>query len=209
MTNIHLLVIIHGMWGNPGHIAELARVACETHSVASSDGTVLHVLKAKSIRDNSTYDGVDWGGERVAKEARPSLQSWRELDVTNRDLQKVAETVEEFESKGDRVTRFSVTGYSLGGLVARYLIGWGLPLFVYDSEGSHPRIAAFYTIKVSSNTLHLSTLMPLLRHMLGCLAILLSFPLFQPFLDPSFFRERASSSFVSINGLQKGAPCSL
>ena len=34
--------------------------------------------------------------------------------------------MEELESKGDRVTRFSVTGYSLGGLVARYLIGWGL-----------------------------------------------------------------------------------
>lgn len=33
------------------------------------------------------------------------------------------ETVEELESKEDRVTRFSVTGYSLGGLVARYLIG--------------------------------------------------------------------------------------
>jgi len=103
MTNIHLLVIIHGMWGNPGHIAELARVARETHSVASSDGTVLHVLKSESIRDNSTYDGVDWGGERVAKE--------------------VTETVEEIEGKGDRVTRFSVTGYSLGGLVARYLVG--------------------------------------------------------------------------------------
>ena len=73
MTNIHLLVIIHGMWGNPGHIAELARVARETHSVASSDGTILHVLKSESIRDNSTYDGVDWGGERVAKEA--GLQS--------------------------------------------------------------------------------------------------------------------------------------
>ena len=50
------------MWGNPGHIAELARVARETHSVASSDGTVLHILKSESIIDNSTYDGVDWGG---------------------------------------------------------------------------------------------------------------------------------------------------
>lgn len=69
MTDIHLLVIIHGMWGNPGHIAELARVARETYSNASSDGTILHVLKSESIRDNSTYDGVDWGGERVAKEA--------------------------------------------------------------------------------------------------------------------------------------------
>ena len=33
------------------------------------------------------------------------------------------ETVEELEGKGDRVTRFSVTGYSMGGLVARYLVG--------------------------------------------------------------------------------------
>ena len=68
MTNIHLLVLIHGMWGNPAHIAELDRIARETYSDAGSDGTVLHVLKAESIRDNSTYDGVDWGGERIAKE---------------------------------------------------------------------------------------------------------------------------------------------
>lgn len=73
MTNIHLLVLIHGMWGNPAHIAELDRIARETHSAAGSDGAVLHVLKAESIRDNSTYDGVDWGGERIAKEVRVFL----------------------------------------------------------------------------------------------------------------------------------------
>ena len=56
--------------------------------------------------------------------------------------------------------------------------------------------------------LHQSTLIPLLRRMLGCLAILLSIPLSQPFLDPRFFRERASNSFVSTSGLQKDAPCS-
>ena len=56
------------MWGNPAHIAELERIANETYSDAGSDGTILHVLKAESIRDNSTYDGVDWGGERIAKE---------------------------------------------------------------------------------------------------------------------------------------------
>ena len=56
------------MWGNPAHISELERIARETYSGAESDGTVLHVLKAESIRDDSTYDGVDWGGERLAKE---------------------------------------------------------------------------------------------------------------------------------------------
>jgi hypothetical protein len=79
MTNIHLLVLIHGMWGNPAHLAELARIVHETHSDASADGTVLHVLNAESIRDNSTYDGVDWGGERVAKEVHLQSCALREL----------------------------------------------------------------------------------------------------------------------------------
>lgn len=69
MAPIHLLVLIHGMWGNPGHLAELARIARETHSTAS-DGTKLHVLLAEANREDSTYDGIDWGGERVADEVR-------------------------------------------------------------------------------------------------------------------------------------------
>lgn len=103
MTAIHLLVLVHGMWGNPQHLAELARIAEETHTTSNVDGTTLHILRAETIKDDSTYDGVDWGGERIAKE--------------------VVETVKELESKGDHVVRFSVTGYSLGGLIARYCIG--------------------------------------------------------------------------------------
>lgn len=68
MTAIHLLVLIHGMWGNPQHLAEAARIIQEVHSEPSSDGTKLHVLMAEAIREESTYDGIDWGGERVAKE---------------------------------------------------------------------------------------------------------------------------------------------
>ncbi|KDR80681.1 hypothetical protein GALMADRAFT_61407 [Galerina marginata CBS 339.88] len=103
MTQIHLLVLIHGMWGNPEHLAEAARIARETHSEPSSNGITLHVLVAESIKEESTYDGVDWGGERIAKE--------------------VVDTVKGLEEKGDSVIRFSVTGYSLGGLIARYCIG--------------------------------------------------------------------------------------
>ncbi|KAF5316535.1 hypothetical protein D9619_006440 [Psilocybe cf. subviscida] len=103
MTNIHLLVLIHGMWGNPRHVAELARVARETHAKESEDGTLLHVLLVETIQEDSTYDGVDWGGERVAKE--------------------VLKAVKELESEGDNVIRFSATGYSLGGLIARYCVG--------------------------------------------------------------------------------------
>ncbi|KIR57680.1 lipid particle protein [Cryptococcus bacillisporus CA1873] len=50
-----------------------------------------------------TYDGIDVCASRVA---------W-ELD----------EKVKELEARGKHVAKFSLTGYSLGGLVARYLVG--------------------------------------------------------------------------------------
>lgn len=102
--SIHLLVLVHGMWGNPGHLAEMNRIIQETKGAGpSDDGTELEVLLAEANRDQSTYDGIDWGGERVADE------------VTNK--------VEELEASGKNVVKFSITGYSLGGLVSRYVIG--------------------------------------------------------------------------------------
>lgn len=68
MTSVHLLVLIHGMWGNPAHLAELNRVITETYATPSSDGIELQVLLAEKNREESTYDGIDWGGERVAQE---------------------------------------------------------------------------------------------------------------------------------------------
>lgn len=81
MTNIHLLVLIHGMWGKPSHVAELARVVRETHEKKGADGTLLHVLQVETVREGSTYDGVDWGGERVAKEVRRRVLRFDERGV--------------------------------------------------------------------------------------------------------------------------------
>ncbi|KAG6914058.1 hypothetical protein DXG01_002735 [Tephrocybe rancida] len=100
--SVHLLVLIHGMWGNPGHLSELKRIITETYA-SSSDGIQLEVLLAETNRDNSTYDGIDWGGERVAQE--------------------VVDKVAELEKDKKTVSKFSITGYSLGGLIARYVIG--------------------------------------------------------------------------------------
>lgn len=58
------------MWGNPGHLAELARIIRETYASPGPDGIQLEVLLAETNREESTYDGIDWGGERVAKEVR-------------------------------------------------------------------------------------------------------------------------------------------
>jgi hypothetical protein len=73
MPETHLLVLIHGMWGNPGHLAEVYRIMDETRvQVAKQDpsGTQLEILLAKTNSEESTYDGIDWGGERVAEEVR-------------------------------------------------------------------------------------------------------------------------------------------
>lgn len=67
---VHLLVLVHGMWGNPGHLAEMARIIRETKEEVGPDGTKLHVLLAETNREDSTYDGIDWGAERVAEEVR-------------------------------------------------------------------------------------------------------------------------------------------
>lgn len=68
--NVHLLVLVHGMWGTPKHLAELARIAHETYSEPNADGTYLQILMAETVQEDSTYDGIDWGGEKVATEVR-------------------------------------------------------------------------------------------------------------------------------------------
>ncbi|KAG9313033.1 heme peroxidase [Chiua virens] len=106
MTDIHLLVLVHGMWGNPAHLAHMDKIIREVKGntgSAISDCPELAVLVAETNRDESTYDGIDWGGERVAQE--------------------ILEEIKTHEDQGKKVTRFSITGYSLGGLLARYVVG--------------------------------------------------------------------------------------
>lgn len=73
------------------------------------DEDQLHVLCAKANSGNYTYDGIETGGERVAHE--------------------IEETMEALEKEGQKITKLSIVGYSLGGLIARYAIG------LLDSRG--------------------------------------------------------------------------
>jgi hypothetical protein len=68
---VHLLVLIHGMWGNPDHLSELARIIREEKGATHAD-LELRVLVAQTNSGESTYDGIDWGGERVAEEVQHS-----------------------------------------------------------------------------------------------------------------------------------------
>ncbi len=122
--NVHLLVLIHGMWGNPSHLASMHRIVKETRihgDLVEQDGATLHVMMPETNKDESTYDGIDWGGERLAAEASAFFILTCITSLIT--LQQIFQEIEKLESDGKYVVRFSVTGYSLGGLLARYVIG--------------------------------------------------------------------------------------
>ncbi|KAK3946015.1 putative serine esterase-domain-containing protein [Diplogelasinospora grovesii] len=94
----HLCVLVHGLWGNPNHMANIAK-ALRAQYLPDK----LYILVAKRNAGSFTYDGIELGGERVCVEIEEELQI--------------------IESKGGNIKKLSVVGYSLGGLVARYAIG--------------------------------------------------------------------------------------
>lgn len=63
----------------------------------------LHILVAKRNSGSFTYDGIERGGERVCHE--------------------IEEEIEKLAQTGQEITRISLVGYSLGGLVSRYAVG--------------------------------------------------------------------------------------
>ncbi|KAG9044817.1 hypothetical protein FS837_007500 [Tulasnella sp. UAMH 9824] len=109
-SRVHLLVCVHGMWGEPGHVSRLAEVVKETHP-EPEDGVELDVLVAETNRDENTYDGVDWGAERVIEEIKARITSIEGSAPSSSSAIR------------RKVTRFSIFGYSLGGLVSRYTVG--------------------------------------------------------------------------------------
>jgi hypothetical protein len=63
-----MLIVSPGMWGRPDHLKALEATIRETVESKTVDDVQLEVLVAKTNQTISTYDGVDWGGERVAAE---------------------------------------------------------------------------------------------------------------------------------------------
>lgn len=85
------------LWGKPSHLDYVASALRDKY-----DDDVF-ILCPKANSGNYTYDGIELGGERLVHE--------------------IEETLESLAEKGQKITKFSVVGYSLGGLLARYAIG--------------------------------------------------------------------------------------
>lgn len=94
----HLCVLVHGLWGNPIHMASVAKALRAKHPADK-----VYILCVKRNSGSFTYDGIELGGERVCLEIEEELRA--------------------IESRGGKIKKLSVVGYSLGGLVARYAIG--------------------------------------------------------------------------------------
>ncbi|KFY32578.1 hypothetical protein V493_00047 [Pseudogymnoascus sp. VKM F-4281 (FW-2241)] len=94
----HLCVLVHGLWGNPMHLKNVAKVLREKYSEDK-----LHILVSKRNSGSFTYDGIELGGQRVCQEIE-------------QELKRLSES-------GQTVKKLSMFGYSLGGLVARYTVG--------------------------------------------------------------------------------------
>lgn len=84
--------------GSPSHLEVMGRCLRLKHPQES-----LQILVAKANRGDLTCDGIELGGERVCRE--------------------IEEEIEKLAEVGKEIKRFSIVGYSLGGLVARYVIG--------------------------------------------------------------------------------------
>lgn len=86
-------------------------VAKAVRAAFSEDKLYLLVVQRNS--GNFTYDGIETGGERVCQEIEEELQA--------------------IKSKGGKITKISVVGYSQGGLVARYAVGLLYAKGVFDA----------------------------------------------------------------------------
>jgi hypothetical protein len=96
------------LWGQPSHLGRLAGALRDAFP-----DEMIEILVAEKNIGNSTYDGIELGGERVTKEIEDHIAKLKE--------------------EGKIVEKLSITGYSLGGLVARYVVGLLYSRGVFDT----------------------------------------------------------------------------
>lgn len=98
----HLIVLIHGLWGSSKNLARLESVL--HHSFEDSDLCTIHTYAPECFSHFKTYDGIALIGDYII----PNLFD---------HLAKL------HHENGILIDEISFIGYSLGGLITRYIIG--------------------------------------------------------------------------------------
>ncbi|KAI9024572.1 putative serine esterase-domain-containing protein [Hyaloraphidium curvatum] len=128
MAAVHVVVLVHGLLGTPEHLAymrwRLEGFDAERRAVGDSAWTPLSLLVAASNASFLTYDGIDVCGRRVIAELEAHAAA--------------------LAADGKKAAKLSIVGYSLGGLIARYVVGQLLKANFFAENNIRP--ANFVTL---------------------------------------------------------------
>ncbi len=102
-ASVHLVVLQHGLWGNPAHL-RIVKEHLEAHLQPKSSTDSLQFVYSDVNVGYLTYDGVDVCGDRLV----------------------------ELVLQQGQVDKLSLIGYSLGGLMCRYAAGKLLALGYFE-----------------------------------------------------------------------------
>lgn len=98
----HLIVFVHGLWGSSSNLARFESVM--HHSLDKSDVCNFHTYAPSCFSHFKTYDGIEAIGDYVIVDLLNHMQVLKdEHDIV--------------------ISQISFIGYSLGGLISRYVIG--------------------------------------------------------------------------------------
>ncbi|KAK6454949.1 putative serine esterase [Scheffersomyces xylosifermentans] len=100
--NAHLFVLVHGLWGSPNHMHTIERFLKDL--IPSVSNEKIAILKPSSFRFWKTYDGLELNSQKIIAEIFYEIETLKQKNNYN-------------------VTKISIIGYSLGGLLSRYVIG--------------------------------------------------------------------------------------
>ncbi|ODN77056.1 hypothetical protein, variant 1 [Cryptococcus amylolentus CBS 6039] len=123
MRPVHLIILIHGLYG-------------DIHNLHAVKGELLALAEPQSSNATSqdSEEGLDEAGSGKAQDGLetvvylpktiPGAKTWDGIDVcAARVADEIDQEIERLQDEDKDVVGFSVMGYSLGGLISRYLIG--------------------------------------------------------------------------------------
>lgn len=108
----HLFVLVHGLLGGPNHMQTIDR--CLKSLLPSESKHKIVTLRPSSFRFWKTFDGLRLNAERVITDILYEIETLR-------------------NENNLKVEKISIVGYSLGGLISRYVIGMLQEIGFFDT----------------------------------------------------------------------------
>lgn len=107
----HIFLLVHGLWGSPTHMLTIEKAVKNSLSGISKERIV--TIRPSSFRFWKTYDGIQICAEKAIADLLYEIET---LKVKN----------------NCKVVKISIVGYSLGGLISRYVVGMLYEMGFFD-----------------------------------------------------------------------------